>query len=119
VPATFVVALLVIGAVVVAIVLNFFAATAEDARPGGVDNPGATAPRPAVAAAVRWTGAGLSAVLAAMLMPVAVASERPLPVALLVVASLATGAWFLIRHRQWRRIAGLAALASLTSAFAL
>ena len=102
-PSTFIVALLLILAVVVAVVLNYLGTTL----------------RPATAAALRWTGAGLSAVLAAMLMPLAVNSSRPLPIALLVVASLATGAWFLIRHRQWRRIAGLAALASLTSAFAL
>jgi hypothetical protein len=119
VPSTFIVALLVIVAVVIAVVLNFLGAKREDALPGGPAQPHGTARRAAAAAAVRWTGAGLSAALAAMLMPVAVGSDRPLPVALLVVASLATGAWFLIRQRHWRRIAGLAALASLTSAFAL
>jgi hypothetical protein len=103
-PSTFVVALLVIAAVAVAVALRFFAATR------GLP----------VVTGVEWAGAVLCGLLAAMLMPVAVASTgRALQVALLIAAALATGAWFLVRPSPWRRIAALAALSALTGAFAL
>src|SRR5688500_4199044 len=103
-PGIFVVALIVAAAVAVAVGLRFFAP--PRARP--------------IVKSVEWMGAALCGLLAAMLMPVAVASAgRALQVALLIAAVLATGAWFLVRPSPWRRIAALAALSALTGAFAL
>jgi hypothetical protein len=120
VPSPLFVAPFVIAAVIVAIVLNFFAGKVEDELPGGFNSPKGTTQDPAIAKGVRWTGAALCALLAAMLVPVALASSgRALQVTLLIAASLSTGAWFLVRRRHVRRLAATAALAALSGAFAL